>query len=111
MTTNLPGFDRIVAIDTEYTPVIGGHVIPICLVAHEIVSGERIRLWHNELGPEPPFPTDDRTLYVAYMAAAEVNFFLACGWEPPARVLDLFVEFRNHTNKACPRTSAVNRPA
>ena len=103
MTTNLPGFDRIVAIDTEYTPVIGGHVIPICLVAHEIVSGERIRLWHNELGPEPPFPTDDRTLYVAYMAAAEVNFFLACGWEPPARVLDLFVEFRNHTNKALPK--------
>ncbi len=86
---NLPGFDRIVAIDTEYTPVVGGHVVPICLVAHELVSGERIRLWFDELGPEPPFPTDDRTLYVAYMAAAEIGFFLACGWPAPRRVLDL----------------------
>ena len=33
---NLSGFDRVVAIDTEYTPVVGGHIRPICLVAHEL---------------------------------------------------------------------------
>jgi DNA polymerase-1 len=104
LTANLPGFDRIVAIDTEYTPVVGGHVRPICLVAHELVSGQRVRLWHDELGPIPPFPTDDRTLYVCYMAAAESGFFLARGWPTPARVLDLFAEFRNHTNKALPKS-------
>jgi hypothetical protein len=103
MTTNLPGFDRIVAIDTEFTPVVGGHIRPICLVAHELLSGERVRLWRDELGPEPPFPTDEHTLYVCYMAAAEVEFFLQCGWPAPARVLDLCVEFRNHTNKAVPK--------
>jgi hypothetical protein len=100
---NLPGFDRIVAIDTEYTPVVGGHIRPICLVAHELTSGARVRLWYDELGPQPPFPPDDRTLYVCYVAAAEVGFYLACGWPTPTRVLDLFAEFRNHTNKAIPK--------
>ncbi len=104
MTANLPGFDRIVAIDTEFTPVVGGHIQPVCLVAHELRSGERIRLWYDELGPEPPFPVDDHTLWVCYMAAAEAGFFLACGWPMPARILDLFVEFRNHTNKALPKS-------
>ena len=99
----------MVAIDTEYTPVVGGHLIPICLVAHEIISGERIRLWQDELGAEPPFPTDDRTLYVAYMAAAEIGFFLACGWPTPTRILDLFVEFRNHTNVALPKNLRQQR--
>ena len=107
---NLPGFDRIVAVDTEFTPVVGGHVIPICFVGHELVSGKRVRLWQDEL-EQPPFPTDDRTLYVCYMAAAEIGFFLACGWPTPARVLDLHAEFRNHTNKAIPKISAGNRPA
>lgn len=103
MIANLPEFDRVVTLDTEFTPVVGGHLIPVCLVGHELNSGTRIRLWHDELGPEPPFPTDDRTLYVAYMAAAEIGFFLACGWPVPARVLDLYVEFRNLTNKALPK--------
>jgi hypothetical protein len=103
LITDLAGFDRVVALDTEFTPVVGGHLVPICLVAHELISGKRIRLWQNELDNEPPFPTDGKTLYVAYMAAAEVGFFLACGWPAPERILDLFVEFRNHTNKALPK--------
>ena len=75
---DLPGFDRIVAVDTEFTPVAGGHIIPVCYVAHELISGERARLWYTELGPEPPFPTDERTLYVAHSAQAEIGFHLAC---------------------------------
>jgi DNA polymerase-1 len=100
---DLPGFDRVVAIDTEYTPVVGGHVIPVCLDALDLVSGERVRLWHTELGDDPPFPTDNRTLYVAHQAAAEIGFFLACGWPKPARIFDTYVEFRNLTNKAIPK--------
>ena len=37
------------------------------------------------------------------MAAAEIGFYLQCGWPAPVRVLDLFVEFRNHVNKAIPK--------
>jgi DNA polymerase I len=105
---NLAQFDRVVALDTEFVPAVGGHLRPVCLVAHELKSGKRIRLWHDELGAEPPFPADDRTLYVAYMAAAEIGFFLACGWPAPARVLDLFVEFRNLTDLALPKNLGVN---
>lgn len=111
MIANLTGFDRVVALDTEFTPVVGGHSVPVCIVAHELISGTRIRLWQDELGTEPPFPTDDRTLYVAYMAAAEVGFFLACGWPTPTRILDLYVEFRNLTNKALPKNQGGRHPA
>ena len=100
---DLPGFDRVVAVDTEFTPVAGGHVIPVCYVAHELRSGQRVRLWHTELGPRPPFPTDARTLYVAHSAQAEIGFHLACGWPAPERVFDTCVEFRNLTNVALPK--------
>ena len=57
-----------------------------------------IRLWQDELGPEPPFPVDDDTLFVAYYASAEIGCFLALGWPVPTRILDLYTEFRNATN-------------
>ena len=103
---DLPGFDRIVFADTEFTPVVGGHSIPICYCAHELVSGERVQLWYDELGPEPPFPTDERTLYVAHSAQAEIGFHLVA-WPSspaPARVFDTLVEFRNLTNVTLPKS-------
>jgi DNA polymerase-1 len=100
---NLPRFDRIVATDTEFTPVVGGHVVPVCFDGLDLVSGRRERVWYTELGPDPPFPTDARTLYVAHQAAAELSFFRACGWPAPARIFDTYVEFRNHTDKAIPK--------
>lgn len=103
---DLPGFDRIVDVDTEFTPVAGGHPIPICYCAHELVSGERVQLWYDELGDEPPFPTDERTLYVGHSIQAEIRFHLVA-WpasSPPARVLDTLVEFRNLTNVTLPKS-------
>jgi hypothetical protein len=46
----------------------------------------------------PPFPIEEDTLFVAYYASAELGCFLALGWPMPARVLDLFAEFRCVTN-------------
>ena len=48
--------------------------------------------------PEPPFPIDDDTLFVAYFASAEMGCFLELGWPVPTRILDLYTEFRNATN-------------
>ena len=48
--------------------------------------------------PEPPFPIDDDTLFVAYFASAELGCFLELGWPLPTRILDLYTEFRNATN-------------
>ena len=37
-------------------------------------------------------------MFLAYYASAEIGCHLALGWPVPERVLDLFTEFRNHTN-------------
>ena len=70
----------------------------MCVVAWELKSGRRIRLWRDQFGAGPPYPTDPHVLFVAYYASAEIGCHLALGWPAPQRVLDLFTEFRNHTN-------------
>ena len=68
------------------------------MVARELITDRLIRLWQDELGPEPPFPINDDTLFVAYFASAELGCFLELGWPVPTRILDLYTEFRNATN-------------
>ena len=41
---------------------------------------------------------DADTLFVAYYASAELGCHLALGWPVPARILDLYAEFRDRTN-------------
>jgi hypothetical protein len=71
---------------------------PICMVAHDLVSGQRWRLWRDEFGSAPPFPTGPDSLFVAYYASAELGCFRALGWPRPANILDLYSEFRDRTN-------------
>jgi hypothetical protein len=47
---------------------------------------------------QPPFPIGPDSLFVAYYASAELGCFLELGWDMPARILDLFTEFRVMTN-------------
>jgi hypothetical protein len=63
------------------------------MCATDLISGRRLRLWGPEL-KICPFDTGPDTLFVAYYASAEIGCFLALGWPVPARILDLFVEFR-----------------
>jgi DNA polymerase I len=91
-------FEEIWLIDFEFHQRPGERPEPICLVAHEMRSDRRLRLWHDELSDRPPFAVDGRNLFVAYSANAELGCFLALGWPMPARVLDLYVEFRARTN-------------
>jgi hypothetical protein len=55
-------------------------------------------LWRDELGTRPPYSLGPETLSVAYAAHAEIGFYLAVGWSKPARILDLYVEYRNRYN-------------
>ena len=100
MTGRLRDFAEVWIVDTEFFCPDGCRPIPICLVAQELHSGRRIRLWADELlaSSSPPYPTDNRTLFVAYYASAEISIHLACGWKLPTRVLDLYAEFSNLTN-------------
>lgn len=85
-------------MDFEFMAAPGERPLPVCLVGRELKSERTIRLWRDQFGPVPPYPTDADSLFVAYYASAELGCHLALDWPMPARVLDLFTEFRNQTN-------------
>jgi DNA polymerase I len=91
-------FDEIWAVDFEFGAEAGENPEPVCLVAWELRSGRKLRVWRNEFDRAPPYPTGPDVLFVSYYASAEISCHLALGWPVPERVLDLFAEFRNHTN-------------
>jgi hypothetical protein len=70
------------------------------MVAKELRSGHVIRAWRDELVDMdvPPFDVGSNSLFVAYLASAELHCHLALGWPLPQNVLDCFVEFRVLTN-------------
>ena len=91
-------FAQIWAVDFEFTAPPGERPDPICLVARELRSGRTIRLWRDQFGLEPPYRLDADALFVAYYASAELGCHRVLGWPMPARVLDLYTEFRLRTN-------------
>jgi DNA polymerase I len=93
----LDAFREVVLVDFEFTSTPGNRPIPVCLVAHELRSGRRFRLWQNQLGPTP-YATGPDVLLVAYYASAELGCYRVLGWPTPRHILDLFTEFRNRTN-------------
>jgi DNA polymerase I len=95
-------FRSIVAADFEFDGGGGNRSRPVCMVAKELRSGKTWRLWRGEFGSTPPFSIGLDTLFVAFYASAELSCFRAFGWPMPARILDLFVEFRARTNGLAP---------
>ena len=91
-------FREVWAVDFEFVAHPGERPDVVCLVARELKSGRVIQLWRDQLGPVPPYATGPDTLFVAYYASAELGCHLALGWPTPARVLDLFTEFRARRN-------------
>ena len=91
-------FREVVVVDFEFlaTPATGRS--PVCLVAHELRSGRRFRVWQDQFGPVPPYATGPDVLFVAYYASAELGCYRVLGWPMPERILDLFTEFRARTN-------------
>jgi DNA polymerase I len=92
-------FKQVWAIDCEFIATGGDRPVPVCMVAQELRSGRKLRLWADQLGPRPPFEITADALFVAYFASAELSCFKVLGWPMPARILDLYVEFRNSTNR------------
>jgi DNA polymerase I len=100
MTRRLTDFRAIWCGDFEFTAPPGERPRPICLVACELKSGRMVRLWEEELHRlrQPPYDLGPDALFVAYYASAELGCHQALGWPLPARILDLYPEFRNRTN-------------
>ena len=101
-------FRRIWLFDFEFFVRSGERPVPVCLVALELRSGERIRLWYDELrrSKRPPYGIGPDDLFIAYFASAELGCHRALGWPMPVRIIDLFVEHRARFNGL--RTPAGN---
>ena len=93
-------YNAIVAADFEFEfgGRDGNRPRPVCMVAKELRSGQEWRIWRGEFPSRPPFSTGPDTLFVAFVASAELGCFRALGWPMPARILDLYAEFRNRVN-------------
>jgi DNA polymerase I len=96
--SQLADFERIVFADFEFIARPGEHPDIVCLAWHELPSRQAHILWVDRLGPKPPYPTDDQTLFVCFVANAELGCHLKRGWPLPANVLDLNPEFRRLVN-------------
>jgi hypothetical protein len=95
---------EIVLVDFEFEIGQGERPVPVCLVAHELRSGQRFRLFRDQLGAAPPYATGPDVLFVAYYA--ELGCYRVLGWPMPERILDLFCEFRDRTNGLPPPAGA-----
>ena len=95
-----PQFKEIWFVDFEFSAPPGERQDPVCLVAWELFSGKKLRIWQDDLKKmkESPYSTGKNSLFVAYYASAEMGCHLSLGWPLPMNVLDLFTEFRNLTN-------------
>jgi len=91
-------YREIWLVDFEFEAGTGEKPVPVCLCARELRSGRELRIWQDELGPKPPYPIDAGSLFVGFYASAELGCHCARGWPMPARILDLFTEFRCGTN-------------
>jgi DNA polymerase I len=91
-------YREIWLVDFEFIALPGERPNPVCLCALELRTGRLVRQWRDEFGRTPPYSIDPDALFVAYFSSAELGCHLALGWEQPARVLDLFIEFRGRTN-------------
>src|SRR5262249_33475639 len=98
-SNSLAQFPRIWCVDFEFTAGPGERPRPLCVVARECRTGAVRRLWLADgAPPAPPYGTAPASLFAAHYASAEFGCHLALGWPMPARVLDLYAEFRCHTS-------------
>lgn len=93
-------FREVWVWDSEFVPVPGWRVSPVCMAATEARSGIFKTLWFDHAGQhqQNPLPFGPDALHVVFNAGAELGFALAAGWGLPQNVLDLWVERRNLTN-------------
>jgi hypothetical protein len=91
-------FSEVVVVDFEFTALPGERPEPVCLVAWELRSGRRFRVFQDQFGCAPTYASGPDVLFVAFYASADAGCYRALGWPLPERALDLFAEFRLRTN-------------
>lgn len=103
----LDAYREIILADFEFEIGPGERPVPVCLVAKELRSGRTHRIFQDQFGAAPPYAGGPDTLFIAYYASAEFGCYRALGWPMPARIVDLYAEFRDHFN-GLPLTAGRN---
>jgi DNA polymerase I len=99
-------YDHIILCDTEFEfgvdsdgkPREADPLRPVSICALDLKTGQEWRQWLGGFSSEPPFPTGDNSLFVAFSAPAEMRFFRALRWQAPRRILDLHAEYADSRN-------------
>jgi DNA polymerase family A len=96
LLTLLAEFEEIWLADFEFIPAAGEHPDVVCLCARELRTGRTLRLWRTDLDKlaKPPYRTDDKVLFVCFVANAECACHLVLGWPLPKKIFDLSPVFR-----------------
>jgi DNA polymerase-1 len=93
------GIRDVIVLDAEFVPRMGEPVIPVCLCAKSLTTDREWRIFAEPGVHQPcPLPVESDILYVSFSAPAEWSYFLACGWELPPTILDLYAEEMLLTN-------------
>ena len=89
------GINRVITIDSEFRLDENYRQHVACLVTHDWPDGASRRIWLDD-DQERTFqlPCDEGTLWVSYVATAELRSMIASGHPLPLHVLDLYVENR-----------------
>ena len=90
-------YRRIWVLDSEFATNGNPHRT-WCFCGLELRTGCRFELWTDGYQGPPPCLTDRDTLFVAFVASAEIACWQQLGWPTPERVLDLYQEARIVTN-------------
>lgn len=71
----LQEFREVWLVDLEFYAPPGENPHPICLVAMEWRSGQKVRIWEDQLLAlrQPPYSTGNDSLFIAYYASAELG--------------------------------------
>jgi DNA polymerase I len=101
--SNLP-FARVILEDFEFVTAPGERPDVVCMVFHDLGTGQTTRLWRDQLTDRLPYEDGPHTLVVSFVFNAEGACHLALGWPLPKNVLDLSAEFKCYVNgKGIPR--------
>jgi DNA polymerase I len=86
--------------DGERRTDTGNPPICVALTAYELRSQTSISLGWPEIlrQRDPPYPINDRQLYVAFYASAEQVAHASLGWPFSPNIIDLYGEFRRAFN-------------
>lgn len=88
----------LMAEDFEFVSGDGDQPRVVCHCARNFESGREERTWLDGRTNVPPPVRHPDSVLVAFSAQAEIGCYLALGWPPPRRILDLGVEFRLQEN-------------